>query len=134
LKSALLHHVSLVTAMLDQSIAFYRDVLGFSQIERPKFKTTGAWLALGATEIHLIANAQGTFRKAPTIDTGDTHFALRVEDFEATVSDLAAKGYSEAAAEGDPKKLVLRRSGPAGYPQAYVRDPDFHIVEINAAR
>ena len=133
MNKAMLHHVSLVTAKLDRSIAFYRDVLGFRQIKRPAFSTKGAWLALGSTEIHLIDNPLGTFRKSPSIDTGDTHFALRVDDFEAAISALAAKGYSETVADDGARKIVMRRTGPAGYPQAYVRDPDFNIIEINAA-
>ena len=133
MNSPILHHVSLVTTRLEQSVAFYRDILGFRQIQRPAFKSVGAWLARGSVEIHLIANPQGTFRKSPLIDTGDAHFALRVENFEAAVSELAAKGYREDAPEDDAKKLVFRRRGPAGYPQAYLRDPDFNLIEINAA-
>ena len=129
-----LHHVSLVTAKLAESIAFYRDVLGFRQIDRPPFKSTGAWLALGPCEIHLIANAKGTFRRERTIDTGDTHFALRVDDFEAAMSVLVAKGYRENAAEGEPMRLIVIRDSVAGYPQAYLLDPDANIIEINSAR
>ena len=131
--AAMLHHVSLVTARLDQSIAFYRDVLGFQQIERPRFASVGAWLQLDAVQIHLIANNEGTFRRNATVDTSDGHLAIRVGDFKTVVSDLQAKGFREDAGENDAKRLVLRIGGPAGYPQAYVRDPDSNIIEFNAA-
>ena len=130
---SVLHHVSLVTSDLDRSVKFYRDVFGLEQITRPPFKSAGAWLAFGSLQIHLIVKPNGTFRGKSTIDTGDTHFAIRVEDFEATMNQLAAKGFREDADEGDPMRLLVIREGVAGFPQAYVLDPDWNIVEINAA-
>ena len=133
MKIASLHHVSLVTSNLDRSIEFYRDKLGFERIDRPPFKIGGAWLASGAVEIHLIDNASGTFRDQAIIDTGDTHFAMRVQDFEAAMSFLAANGFRHDAPHGDPMRIAINRKSIAGYPQAYLLDPDRHIVEINAA-
>lgn len=130
---SVLHHVSLVTSDLDRSVKFYRDAFGLEQITRPPFKSVGAWLAFGSFQIHLIVKPNGTFRGKSTIDTGDTHFAIRVEDFEATVSQLAGKGFREDAAEDDPMRLLLIRGGVAGFPQAYLLDPDWNIIEINAA-
>jgi catechol 2,3-dioxygenase-like lactoylglutathione lyase family enzyme len=128
-----LHHVSVVATDLARSTEFYRDVFRLRQIARPPFKTAGAWLVSNSLEIHLISNPGGTFRSSPIIDTGDTHFAIRVEDFEAAMSHLAARGFREDAAENDPMRLVVKRKGTAGYPQAYLLDPDRNIVEINAA-
>ena len=127
-----LHHVSLVTSDLTRAIAFYRDKLGLRQIERPAFSTRGAWLTSGTMEVHLIDNPGGTFRKRPTIDSSDTHFAIRCADFEATMRTLIARGFSESAAEGDPMRITINRSMVAGYPQAYLLDPDLHVIEINA--
>ena len=129
-----LHHVSLVCSDLKRATAFYRDMLGFKQIARPPFKIGGAWLAAGSVEIHLIDNAEGTFRSTAAIDTGDTHFAIRVDDFEAAMSQLVARGFREDAAEGDPMRILTRRNSGAGYPQSYLLDPDRNVIEINAAR
>ena len=131
---SVLHHVSLVTSHLDRSVKFYRDVFGLEQIARPPFKSAGAWLAFGSFQIHLIVKPNGTFRSKSTIDTGDTHFAIRVEDFEATLGQLAARGFREDADEGDPMRLLVIREGVAGFPQAYLLDPDRNIIEINAVR
>ena len=49
------------------------------------------------------------------------------------VSVLAASGFSEHAADGDPRRLLVKRTGAAGFAQLYVLDPDRNIVEINAA-
>ena len=128
-----LHHVALVSTDIARSIKFYRDMLGFEVISRPPFKIGGAWLASGPVEIHLIDNPQGTFRDDVSIDTGDTHFALRVADFEAAVARLQSKGFRPEAATGDPMCLSINRNSIAGYPQAYLLDPDRNIIEINAA-
>ena len=127
-----LHHISLVTSDLERSARFYREVLGLHEIARPPFKLAGKWLVSGPVQVHLIANAAGTFRANPTVDLDDTHFALRVDDFEQAITHLTSSGYRQDAAEDDPMRLVVRRAGVAGYPQAYLRDPDGNIVEINA--
>ena len=129
-----LHHVSLVTSDLERSARFYQDVLGMRLIPRPAFDTTGVWLTSGPVQIHLIANANGTFRSNRKIDSADTHFALKVDDFEAAMRDLKAAGLREDVAEGDPMRLVIKRDSVAGYPQAYFLDADRHIIEINAAQ
>ena len=129
----ILHHVGLPTRSLDHSIIFYGNTIGLEQIHRPPFKTIGAWFAVGTSQLHIILTPDGTFRPRPTIDTGDVHFAIRVENFEAAVTRLVARGYRENAPDGDTMRLVVIRSGPAGFPQAFLLDPDWHIIEINAA-
>ena len=133
MKISALHHVSLVSTDIARSCAFYCDMLGFKVIARPPFKSRGGWLAAGPVEIHLIDNPQGTFRESTSIDTGDTHFALRVDDFEAVIGHLESKGFRTDAAPGDPKCIRVNRHSITGYPQAYLLDPDRNIIEINAA-
>ena len=129
----MLHHVSIVVTDIDRSIAFYRDVFGLKQLQRPAFSSTGAWFACGTQQIHLIVNPDGTLRQSATIDTTDGHFAFRADDFEGCIRGLIAKGFREDAPEGDPFRLRLRRDGPAGFPQAYLLDPDRNIIEVNGA-
>ena len=128
-----LHHVSLTTRDLPPALEFYKSVFGLRQIPRPAFSTAGAWLVLGADRLHLIVNADGTFRRQPQIDTGDVHFALNVTDFDATLAELQAHGFDEALPDGDPRRIVVLRDSLAGFKQAYVLDPDSNIIEINAA-
>jgi glyoxylase I family protein len=130
---AFVHHVSLATSDLPRALAFYRDVLGLKQVDRPNLSNAGAWLETGHSQIHLIDYAEGTFRRKNVIDNQDVHFALRVADFEAAVQELAEKGYREDAGENDPKRVLVRRESPVGFPQIYLMDPDQHVVEINAA-
>lgn len=127
----MLHHVSVVVTDLDRSIAFYRDVFGLRQLERPPFSSIGAWFACGGQQIHLIVNPDGTLRRSSTIDTADGHFAFRTDDFEGCIRGLIARGFREDAPEGDPLRLYLRLDGPAGFPQAYLLDPDRNVIEVN---
>jgi glyoxylase I family protein len=130
---AYVHHVSLATSNLPRALAFYRDVLGLKETNRPQLSVAGVWLETGASQVHLIDYADGTFRQKSTIDNHDVHFALRVPDFEAALKELAQQGYGEDLGEEDPKRLVVKRISPVGFPQAYLVDPDRHVMEINAA-
>ena len=126
-------HVSVPVRDIERSKAFYREVLGLAQIPRPAFNNVGAWMAAGTLEIHLTVNLEVILRPAPLIDTGEVHFAARVEDFDATMRHLEGMGFSESLPKGDPKQLVLRLAGPAPYKQLYLIDPDNHVIEINDA-
>jgi catechol 2,3-dioxygenase-like lactoylglutathione lyase family enzyme len=130
----MIHHVSLVVTNIERSLAFYRDLFGLTQIERPKFKSVGVWLAVGSLQIHLLQHPPGTFRSNPEIDVADVHFAFHTPDLEAFVRHAESQGFREDAAVDDPKRLLVRR-GPdlAWFPQVYLLDPDRNIIEINGA-
>ena len=129
-----LHHVAIVTRDLDQSCAFYIDLIGLTRILRPKFATPGIWLQAGGASVHLILWPGGHFRASPLVDPADAHFALAVEDFDASIAHLVKHGYREDAELGDPMQLRVFRSENAGFAQAYLLDPDWNIVELNAAQ
>ncbi|ASY71838.1 hypothetical protein N181_27605 [Sinorhizobium fredii USDA 205] len=128
-----LHHVSIITAHLARSLPFYRDVFGLTEIPRPHFPVDGAWLACGSLQVHLVVHPEGTFRQRPEIDRNDWHFAFRTDDFEGAIERLTALGFGEDLPQSHPKCLLVIRSGVAGFPQLYLRDPDLNIVEINGA-
>ncbi|MGV3490093.1 MAG: VOC family protein [Devosia sp.] len=128
-----LHHVSIVTRDLDRSLGFYRDILGLKPLPRPDFPVRGAWLSCGDRQVHLVVHAGETFRQSDSVDNNDGHFAMVTDDFEGVVALFTAHGYSETAADGDPRRLLVKRTGPAGFAQLYVLDPDRNIVEINTA-
>ncbi len=132
MSASFLHHVSLVSKNIDASIAFYRDKLGFQVIARPGFNIAGAWLNRDAVEIHLIDRADGTYRRHQNIDTDDVHFAFRVDDIEALVSELAVSGFREDVGIDHPLRMLVKRNSMAGYHQVYVHDPDGHMIEINS--
>jgi glyoxylase I family protein len=127
-----LHHVNVIVTDLPRSLAFYQNLLGLTIIERPPFKNAGAWLACGALQVHLSVYPPGSFRTG-NVDGADSHFAFRTDDFDGVLATLTANGFREDAAEDEPMRVMVRRNGPAGFPQLFLLDPDRNIVEINGA-
>jgi catechol 2,3-dioxygenase-like lactoylglutathione lyase family enzyme len=129
-----IHHVSLTVTDLERSRRFYREVLGLAEITRPPFHFPGAWFQAGvAQQLHLIVHTNPTFRTGKGLDTRDSHFAVRVPDYRAAVEELRSKGYREEGAADEFSRMILQPHATAGFPQAYILDPDRHIIEINAA-
>ena len=127
-----LHHVSVIGRDIDRSIAFYEGVLGFKRIARPPFTTPGLWFELGALQVHVVIYPEGSFRTRG-VDGNDVHFALHTSDFDAALAALEAKGFSADLADDHPQKLIVKKTGLAGFPQLYLCDPDQNIIEINQA-
>lgn len=67
------------------------------------------------------------------MDNNDVHFAFRTDDFEDILTRLKLAGYSEDADENSHMRLLVNRSGMAGFLQLYVMDPDRNIIEVNTA-
>lgn len=49
-----IHHASLIVSDTEQSLIFYRDILGMKPTERPPLPFPGAWLQIGDQQIHLL--------------------------------------------------------------------------------
>jgi glyoxylase I family protein len=128
-----IHHVSLTVTALEPARRFYVDVLGLVEIERPAFTFPGAWFAVGDRQLHLIAEQGGTLREGKPVDSRDGHFAIRVASYAEAVAHVRALGYTPDAAD-DLRRTREQPTGPAGYPQLYLLDPDRNVVEINAER
>ncbi|MEJ1937484.1 VOC family protein [Nostoc sp. NIES-2111] len=131
--SLALHHVSVPTANLTAACEFYEQVLGLRKLPRPPFQIEGAWYRVGPLQIHVTAHAGANFRTGRTVDNDDVHFALRAEDFEDAVSHLKRCGYDETLPDDHPRRLILKRTGLAGFPQVFLMDPDRNVIEINQA-
>ena len=128
-----IHHASVPVSDLDRSRAFYRDVLGLQEIDRPPFDFPGAWFAVGEGQLHLIVHEDATFRAGKPLDSRDVHFAVRVPSFHAALEHLRRVGYDSDAAGDDPLAMKVSPHATAGFPQIYVLDPDRNVIEINAA-
>lgn len=110
------HHVSINVADADEALAFYVDVLGLGQrSDRPDFGFGGAWLDVGEQQIHLI--------EAPVPDSRGQHFALRVDDLDATIDDLRSRGVDVS----DAKPVGTSR-------QAFLHDPSGNMIELHQPR
>lgn len=109
-----IHHVNLVVDDVPAAVRFYRDVLGLSALDRPDFGMDGAWLAAGATQVHL---SIGTPPAADALQ----HFAFAVGDLAAVVARLKDAGFDVFEVPHTPG---------AGH-QAFARDPAGNLVEFN---
>lgn len=63
-----IHHVSLAVRDLEIAKKFYSGLLGMQEIERPPFRSTGTWYAIGSQQLHLLQHPEGhTLREAVLI-------------------------------------------------------------------
>ena len=107
------HHVSVNVSDPARSIAFYTDVLGGTvRDDRPDFGIGGAWIDLGATQVHLI--------EAVVPPNLGQHFAILVDDVDSVVRELRSKGL-----EVEDARVV----GPDR--QTFVDDPDGNAIELH---
>ncbi len=113
MKPAGIHHVAICVRDTDAALAFYRDALGCSVLARPDFGFGGYWLDAGGQQVHLMQSDDPA--------TGSHHFAIGVDDLEAAVADLRARGV-----EVNP---IPHMQG-AGH-QAFLHDPSGNFVELN---
>ena len=127
-----LHHVSIDVRDLDRALGFTRYPRSRPP-PRPDFPVKGAWLTCGDRQVHLVVHEGEAFRQSLTVDNNDGHFAMNTDDFEGVVQLFERHGYSETAADGEATRLLVKRTGAAGFAQLYVLDPDRNVVEINAA-
>lgn len=107
------HHVSVNVTDAERSIAFYTDVLGgIRRDDRPDFGFGGAWIDLGASQVHLI--------QAPVPPNLGQHFAILVADLYDAVRELRARGLEVA----DPVEVGSDL-------QTFLDDPDGNVVELH---
>ena len=107
MKPLAVHHVSINVRDVDEAARFYVDQLGLTRRgDRPDFGFDGAWLDAGTQQVHLIAG-----QTPPAVGQ---HFALQVEDLDAAIAELRAKGIdvTDASAVGTGRQAFL--SDPAG--------------------
>lgn len=116
-----LHHVSVIVADTARALEFYRDLLGLAvNPDRPDLGYPGAWLDVGAAQIHLLELPNpDPVADRPAHGGRDRHLALSVPAFEAVLQRLEAAGVA----------VSRSRSGRAA---AFCRDPDGNAVELIA--
>jgi catechol 2,3-dioxygenase-like lactoylglutathione lyase family enzyme len=107
------HHVSINVDDVGAARDFYTGVLGLTERpDRPDFAFGGAWLDAGGQQVHLIEG------KLP--GAVGQHFALQVEDLDATIAELRGRG------------IEVTDPGPVGTSrQSFLADPAGNMVELH---
>lgn len=116
------HHVSVNTnaTPLEEMVAFYRDVLGLTDLERPEIPgVPGHWHRVGDQELHLVGAAASAPSSGRGIDPTGHHYCVAVDDLDAAVTELAARGIE-----------VLRAVQGAGTVQIWITDPAGNTIEL----
>ena len=114
-----IQHVSVMVADTQQSLLFYRDVLGLAEDpQRPDLGYPGAWLTIGAQQIHLLElpNPDPVMGR-PAHGGRDRHCALTLCDLDALRRRLEAAGIP----------YTLSKSGRRAL---FCRDPDGNALEF----
>lgn len=120
-------HIELLTAAPERAVAFYKDVLGFSERERMQVQTPGGpldlvYLELGGTTVEVMCYPKETSipQRAAERRLGWQCLALEVEDMDRALAALKAKGVE--CAWGPMKR--------PDYARAEIRDPDGNPIEL----
>jgi glyoxylase I family protein len=123
-----LHHLTLICADLERTIAFYRDLLGLAVVrDGPSDDDPGTrhvWFgAQDGTPGKLVSFMEYPQMPAGVVGIGSTHhFAFAVDSAE---EQEAWRDYLRG--QGVQCSEILDRGA---FRSLYVRDPDGHIVEI----
>ena len=114
-----IHHVSLLVSDTRQSLDFYQGVLGLEINDaRPELGYPGAWLQLGAAQIHLLELPDPlTGLALPDHGGRDRHVALSVSNLDTLQRSL----------ENAAVPYTLSRSGRRAL---FCRDPDGNAIEL----
>lgn len=114
-----IHHVSVIVADTGRSLEFYRGLLGIPvDSGRPDLGYPGAWLDIGAQQIHLLELPNpDPLSGRPAHGGRDRHLALTVLGLDEVVRSLQQAGI----------EFTLSRSGRKAL---FCRDPDGNAVEL----
>lgn len=119
MKITSIHHCSFLVADLERSLAFYSGLLGLAvNPDRPDLGYPGAWLDVGAQQIHLM-QLPDPYSNAGLPEHGgrDRHLALKLDGIEELEQRLEKAGIA----------FTKSRSGRAAL---FCRDPDGNALEF----
>lgn len=118
-----IHHVSFVVADVQRSLTFYREILHLDvNPGRPELDYPGAWLDVGAQQIHLLQVPNPDPVSGRPVHVGrDRHIALAVSSLDPVLERLESAGIS----------CTRSRSGRRA---VFFRDPDGNGIELVEAQ
>lgn len=113
------HHINVATTKLEETRAFFVDVLGLVEGPRPDFASAGYWLyAQGVPIVHMQRSAAPV---GPSELSALNHAAFQVADFDAAIARLAQHSVS----------FDLAKVPGTALRQAFFLDPNGVRLEFN---
>jgi catechol 2,3-dioxygenase-like lactoylglutathione lyase family enzyme len=120
-------HIALSVKDVNNSVAFYTNVLKLQEITNKTKKEGIRWISLGdGKEMHLISTM-----KEPVITNRAVHFAFMSANFDVLVKALEAKNIMYWDWAGTKHNISVRADGVK---QIYIQDPDGYWIEINSVK
>ena len=116
-------HFTILTADTEKTVAFYRDLLGFTKGSRPAFSFPGAWLYNGEKAVLHVIERSAIPDGGGVLD----HIAFWGEDLPSYPTKLKANGLTY-----DLRRLP-EGGHAAGVWQLFFHDPNGARVEIDFA-
>jgi glyoxylase I family protein len=107
------HHVSVNAngSSVEDMADFYGDVLGLGDKDRPDIPgVPGHWHIVGDQELHLV----GAPGSGQAIDTTGNHFCVAVDDLDAAIAELEARGIDYVRALQGVDTVQIWIADPAG--------------------
>ena len=116
-----LDHVNLRTTQLDKMIAWYSDILGLRQGERPDFGFPGAWMYAGDTAVVHLVGIDGAAGVGSEVELKMEHFALTATDATAFEARLNAT-------DTPYRRAVLEQTRTVAF---NISDPDGNHIHVD---
>jgi catechol 2,3-dioxygenase-like lactoylglutathione lyase family enzyme len=113
-----MNHFTIVTDVLEETVAFYEDLLGLTTGYRPPMSFPGAWMYCDDEAVlHIIDKGILPEEKAGILD----HMAFSASDLSGTLARMKSRGLA----------YDLRRQQETGVWQLFFHDPNGARVELD---
>lgn len=107
---------------LEKAKDFYGKTLCLNEITRPDFDFPGAWYEIEGQQLHLIVDPSSqTIRQDKRLSSREGHFALRVENYQDTLTWL----------KKNEVEILEKPQSKSGFAQIFCADPDGNLIELN---
>ncbi len=116
------HHVSVNChdASLDAMDAFYGGLFDLADVPRPDIPgVPGTWKGVGDLQLHIV----GAPPRGTPIDSTGNHYCVAVDDLDAAVAELEAKGIEYKRAVQGASNVQIWINDPAGNTIELQQDP-----------
>jgi catechol 2,3-dioxygenase-like lactoylglutathione lyase family enzyme len=136
-----IHHVAIIVKDIENSIKFYRDVLGLPLLYTTSIKgeevskgvglknvdLRTAMFKVGDTLLEITAylNPKGRLQDRLPCDVGQMHLAFKVKNLRKLYEDLKNKGV-----EFNTPPNIVKEGPMKGWVWVYFKDPDGAVLEL----
>lgn len=120
------NHIALAVKDVDASIAFFKNVFGFEEIENTASNSKTRWLSLGeGKELHLIPRPEAEVKVVKAV-----HVAFSTNNFDGFILHIESINIHYFDWSGKANTYNVRNDN---IKQLYFQDPNDYWIEVNNA-